>query len=103
MRRFYLIAAYVFAILSIAMTILPMGTIALLPALLTLIFSTWAFVNSTKLQKLIPRIVLIIALLTTLVILGKVVLVKDKVQNDKLFEQKKEENKKKDLKELEGL
>ena len=103
MRKFYLIAAYVFAILSIIMTILPMGTIALLPALLTLIFSTLAFVNSTKSQKLIPRIVLIFAVLSTLVILGKVVLVKDKVQNDKLFEQRKEENKKKDLKELEGL
>jgi len=103
MRKFYLIAAYVFAILSIAMTILPMGTIALLPALLTLIFSTLAFVNSTELQKFVPRIVLIIAVLTTLVILGKVVLVKDKVQNDTLFEQKKEENKKENLKDLEGL
>jgi hypothetical protein len=103
MRRFFLIAAYVFAILSIAMTILPMGTIALLPTFLTFIFSILAFLKSNGKQKLIPRIVLIVAVFTTLFILGKVVLVKDKVLNDKKYEQKKEESKKEDIKDLEGL
>ena len=80
-----------------------MGTIALLPTILTLIFSVLAFLNSTGKQKLIPRIVLIIAILTMMVVLGKAVLVKNNVLNDKQFEQKKEENKKENMKDLEGL
>ena len=103
MRKFLLITAMVFAVLGIAFTILPLGTIALLPIAIAILFSLLAFYKSTAELKKLPRLVLIISSITLLVVVGKVVLIKDKVATDKQFEIKKEESKKEDIKDLEGL
>jgi len=103
MRLFLIISSIVFAVLSLIFTILPLGTIAFLPVVLTLIFSLLAFLKSNDKQKILPRIILIISVLNLLVVVGKIVLIKDKVVNDKQFELKKEESKKEDIKDLEGL
>ena len=103
MRKFLLITAIVFATLGIVFTVLPLGTIAILPVTIAIIISLFAFYKSSFELKKIPRIVLIISVTTFLVIIGKSVLIKDKVVADKQFEIKKEESKKEDLKDLEGL
>ena len=103
MRKFFLISAIIFATVGLIFTILPLGTIAILPVLIAIIFCLLAFYKSNPKLKKLPRIVLIISATTLLVIIGKSVLVKDKVVADKQFEMKKEESKKEDIKDLEGL
>jgi len=103
MRLFLIISAIIFAVLSLIFTLLPLGTIAFLPVVLTFIFSLLAFLKSKDKQRILPRIILIISVLNLLVVVGKIVLIKDKVVNDKQFELKKEESKKEDIKDLEGL
>ena len=103
MRKFFLILAIFFATVGLIFTILPLGTIAILPVLIAIIFCLLAFYKSNPELKKLPRIVLIISATTLLVIIGKSVLVKDKVVADKQFEMKKEESKKEDIKDLEGL
>jgi len=103
MRKSFLISAIIFATVGLIFTILPLGTIAILPVLIAIIFCLLAFYKSNPELKKLPRIVLIISATTLLVIIGKSVLVKDKVVADKQFEMKKEESKKEDIKDLEGL
>ncbi len=103
MRKFLLITAIIFAILGIIFAVLPLGTIAFLPIVIAIIVSLLAFYKSTEKLKKLPRIVLIISAISLLVVVAKVVLIKDKVATDKQFEIKKEESKKEDMKDLEGL
>ena len=103
MRKFFNISAVVFAVLGIVLTILPMGTIALLPIVIAIVLAALGFRISTTTQRLFPKIILIVSALTFLVVIGKEVFVKDQVVVDKQFEQKKEESKKEDIKDLEGL
>jgi membrane-bound ClpP family serine protease len=103
MRKFLLITAIIFAILGIIFAVLPLGTIAFLPIIIAIIASLLAFYKSSQELKKLPRIILIISSITLLVVVAKVVLIKDKVATDKQFEIKKEESKKEDMKDLEGL
>lgn len=103
MRKVFIYSGVFFAILAIVLTVLPFGTIALLPVVLTLVLGILAFRISNEKQKTLPKIVLIVSVVTLLIIIGKDVFVKDVVTVDKQFEQKKEESKKEDIKELEGL
>ncbi len=106
MRKTFLISASFFAVLGILFTILPLGTIAILPIGLTLILAFLAFKKSEASEQKIPKIILAIATVTLLVVVGKEILVKDEVVADKQFDQKKVESKieaQKDLEELEGL
>jgi len=80
-----------------------LGTIALLPIGLALIFSFLSFKKSEKNQKKIPKLLLIVSALTLLVVVGKEVFIKDEVIIDKQFDQNKIESKKDAVKELEGL
>lgn len=106
MRKLFFIVAALFAILGIIFTILPLGTIALLPVGLALVFALLAFKKSEDNQKKFPTLILIIVVLSLVVVIGKEVLVKDEVIADQQFDEKKIESKKeaqKDLEELEGL
>jgi len=103
MRKFFIISSIVFAILGIVFTILPLGTIAVLPVGIAILAAILAFIKSSMEKRMLPRIILIISATTLLVVIGKAVLVKDKVTVDKQFEIKKEESKKEDIKDLEGL
>ena len=103
MRKVFVYSGVFFAVLAIVLTVLPFGTIALIPVVLTLVLGVLAFRISNEKQRLLPKIVLIVSVVTLLIIIGKDVFVKDVVTVDKQFEQKKEESKKQDIKELEGL
>lgn len=103
MRKFLLITAIVFSVLGIIFTILPLGTLAILPISIALLIGFFAFQKSTSTTKTFPGIILIISAITFMIVIGKVVLIKDKVASDKQFEIKKEESKKEDIKDLEGI
>lgn len=103
MRKALNIVSIVFLVLGVAFTILPMGTIALLPIGLTVLTSAVSFWQSKDKQRILPRIVLVLSVITFLVVIGKDVFVKDEVKVDQQFEQKKIESQKEDMKDLEGL
>jgi len=106
MRYLLITLSAFFALLGIAFTILPMGTIALLPIVLSLILAFLAVKKSTDNQKKIPKLILYISALTLLVVIGKEVFIKDEVVVDQQFDQKKvesKENAKKELEELDDL
>ncbi|HET7732855.1 MAG TPA: hypothetical protein VFK73_03375 [Paludibacter sp.] len=103
MKKILIYFASFFAVLGIAFTILPLGTIALLPVMIALLLAFLSFKFSDLKQRKFSRIVLIISALTLLVIVGKEVFIKDEVVLDKQFEQKKIESKQEDIKDLEGL
>jgi hypothetical protein len=105
MRKIIIIIAIVFAVIGIVFTILPMGTLALLPNLLALALAVFALFLSkgNKQLKKLPFIIIIVAALASLTVVGKSLLVKDEVAPDKQFEQKKIQSEKEDVKDLEGL
>jgi hypothetical protein len=103
MKKTLIYFASFFAVLGIVFTILPLGTIALLPVTIALMLATLSFNFSDFKRKKISGVVLLISALTLLVIVGKEIFVKDEVVFDKQFEQKKIESKQQDIKDLEGL
>ena len=103
MRKLFIVLAIVFAILGIVFAVLPLGTLALLPVGLALIFAFIAFIQSDINQKSLPKWILVVAGLTLIIVIGKVTLVEDEVAKDEQFEQKKVESKLEDLKDLEDI
>jgi uncharacterized membrane protein (GlpM family) len=103
MRKAFIIIASIFAVIGVIFTFLPLGTIPLFPIAIAIITSLIAFKLSTVDKKRFPRIILLISIISFLVVIGKAVLIKDKVVLDQQFEIKKEESKKEDIKDLEGL
>lgn len=103
MRKTSSIVAVVFAILGIVFAVLPLGTLALIPVLISVLFAGIAFVKSDVSQKKLPKWILIVSVMTLIVIFAKETLIKDEVAKDAQFDQKKVESKKEDLKDLEGL
>ena len=103
MRKLFIVLAFIFAFLGIAFSILPLGTLALLPLGLALIFGIIAFLKSDANQKSVPNWILIVTRLAFIIVIGKETLIPDEVAKDEQFEQKKIESKKEDLKDLEGL
>jgi EamA domain-containing membrane protein RarD len=103
MRKLFIGLAILFAILGIVFAVLPLGTLALLPIGLALIFAFIAFIQSDINQKSLPKWILIVAGLTLIIVIGKVSLVEDEVAKDEQFEQKKVESKLEDLKDLEDI
>lgn len=103
MRKTLIVLAVIFTVLGIVFAFLPLGTFAIIPIGLALIFALAAFVKSEISEKKFPKWILIIAGVTMLVVLGKEAFVKDEVAKDVQFEQKKIESKKEDLKDLESL
>ena len=105
MRKLFLLLASLFLLLSIVFAILPMGTIAFLPIGLALTFSLLLLKKSEEVKRKIPNALLTLSAICSLVVLLKVVLIKDKVEQDVKFEQQKVETKieaKKELEELEN-
>lgn len=103
MRKLFIVSAVFFAFLAIVFTILPLGTIAILPIALTVVLSFMGVYTSKGIQNKLPKLILIISVITFLFVIGKVIFIQDKVQIDKQFEQQKIESKKEDVKDLEGL
>jgi len=103
MRKISIISAILFAILGIIFTVLPLGTIAFLPIGIAIILSVLSIIKSKNSQRKLPKIILFISFVTLLVVIGKVIFIRDVVISDTQFEMKKEESKKEDIKDLEGL
>lgn len=103
MRKLIIILASVFTVLGIAFTILPLGTLAILPIGAALILAFLAFKKSDDNQQKFPKILLVVVGVCLLAVIGKELLIKDEVAKDVKFEKTKIENKKEDQKELENL
>ena len=103
MRKAVVVLTTIFGVLGIVFTVLPLGTIALLPISIAILLAFIAIKMSEFKKKRYPKILLIVSVLTFLVVVGKEVFVKDVVVVDKKLELQKIESKKEDIKDLEGL
>ncbi len=103
MRKTLLILAAFFTILSIIFSALPLGTIAVLPIVVTLLLSFLALRKSDANGKTLPKLLLAVAALCLIVVIGKQLFVKEEVAKDVQFEQTIEKSKEEDKKELEEL
>lgn len=103
MRKIFIISAIVFAIIGIVFTALPLGTLALLPNGLALVFGILAFTKSEESQRKIPKLIVLVSLLTILIAIGKELFIKDEVAVDQQFEQEKIDSKQEAQEELEAL
>jgi hypothetical protein len=106
MRKLFLIIASVFSTLSIVFAFLPLGTLALLPVGISLLFGFLALQKSDANQRKLVKVLLLFSILSSIAIVGKEIFSKDEVVADQQFDQKKIESKKeaqKDLEELEEL
>ena len=104
MNRLFIILSVIFAVFGLAFTILPMGTLALIPIAVALIFAFVAVLRQR--EKLFPKILLLVIFLNLLTVIGKEVFVKDMVETDQQFEsvkQQSEQDAQKELEELENL
>lgn len=103
MRKILIIIAIVFSVIGLLFTILPMGTIALIPILIGVACSAVAMFKSEAGQKSFPKWVLIVSAVLLVVVVAKEVFVKDEVKVDAQFQQEIETSKQEAQQELEGL
>jgi intracellular septation protein A len=106
MRKLYLVIASIFTALSIVFAYLPLGTLALIPIGIAILFGFLALKKSDLKQQKVVKVTLLFAILSLVFVVGKEVFTKDEVVVDKQFDTKKIESKKeakKDLEELDGL
>ena len=106
MRKLFLFIASIFTALSIVFAYLPLGTLALIPIGIAILFGFLTLKKSDLKQQKVVKVTLLFAILSFVFVLGKEIFTKDEVVIDKQFDTKKIESKKeakKDLEELEGL
>lgn len=106
MRKLFLVLASIFTILSILFAFLPLGTLALIPIGIAILFGFLALKKSDLKQRKAIKVILLFAILSLVVVVGKEIFMKDEVEVDKQFDTKKSESKKeakKDLEELDDL
>jgi energy-coupling factor transporter transmembrane protein EcfT len=106
MRKLFLVLASIFTTLSILFAFLPLGTLALIPIGIAILFGFLALKKSDLKQQKAIKVILLFAILSLVVVVGKEIFMKDEVEVDKQFDTKKTESKKeakKDLEELDDL
>jgi len=103
MKKIVFVMASVFTFLSVLFAILPLGTLALIPIGIALIFGLLAIKKSEANQTKWIKIVLAITVLSLVFVIGKEVFTKDEVQVDQQFNATKEASKQEAQKELEEL
>lgn len=106
MRKLFLVIASIFTTLSIAFAFLPLGTLALIPIGIAILFGFLTLKKSDLKQQKVVKVILLFAILSLVFVVGKEIFTKDEVVIDKQFDTKKVESKKeakKDLEELDGL
>ena len=103
MRQLFLVIASIFSVLSVVFAFLPLGTLALIPVGIALLFGFLALKKSDTKQAKWVKVVLFISILSLVFVVGKEFLTKDEVEVDQQFDAKKVESKKEAQKELEGL
>jgi len=106
MRKLFLVIASIFTTLSIVFAFLPLGTLALIPIGISILFGFLTLKKSDLKQQKVVKVILLFAILSLVFVVGKEIFTKDEVVIDKQFDTKKVESKKeakKDLEELGGL
>lgn len=103
MRKLILVVAIIFTLLAVVFAVLPLDTIAFLPIGLAVLFSLLLLKKSENKQKQLPKILLLLAVISSVFVLGKTLLIKDDVIQDAQFEQQKIETKQEAKQELETL
>ena len=103
MRQLFLIIASIFTVLSVVFVFLPLGTLALIPVGIALLFGFLALKKSDTKQAKWVKVLLVVSVLSLVFVVGKEFLTKDEVEVDKQFDVKKLESKKDAQKELEEL
>ncbi len=103
MRKLFLFIAIVFTVLSIVFAFLPLGTLALIPVGIALVFGFLVLKKSDVKQGKFIKLLLLLSLVSLSVVIGKELFTKDEVEVDKQFEEKKIESKKEAQQDLEQL
>ena len=103
MRQLFLVIASIFTVLSVVFAFLPLGTLALIPVGIALLFGFLALKKSDTKQAKWVKVLLVVSVLSLVFVVGKEFLTKDEVELDKQFDAKKVESKKEAQKELEDL
>ena len=103
MRQLFLVIASIFTVLSVVFAFLPLGTLALIPVGIALLFGFLALKKSDTKQAKWVKVLLVVSVLSLVFVVGKEFLTKDEVEVDKQFDVKKLESKKDAQKELEDL
>jgi intracellular septation protein A len=103
MRQLFLVIASIFTVLSVVFAFLPLGTLALIPIGIALIFGFLTLKKSNENQAKWVKGFLFITFLSLLFVIGKEVFTKDEVEVDQQFETEKVESKNNAQKELEEL
>ncbi len=103
MRQLFFVIAVFFSILSAVFIFLPLGTLALLPVGIALVFGLLALRKSDLSQEKRVKLFLAITIFSLIVIVGKAIFITDAVEKDQQFETQKLESKDEAQKELEEL
>lgn len=103
MRKLFLGITIFFTLLSVVFAFLPLGTLALIPVGVALVFGILALKKSDVQQAKWVKALLAVAILSLMFIVGKQVFTNDEVEVDKQFETQKVESKNEAQKELEEL
>jgi len=103
MRKLFLILSYIFALLSIIFSVLPLDTLAFIPIALATICLAITFLKSDAKQRIWPKRLFIITYLCATIVVVKTFFFKDEIAIDQKFEQQKIETKQEAKQELEEL
>jgi energy-coupling factor transporter transmembrane protein EcfT len=106
MRKLFLVIASIFTALSIVFAFLPLGTLAIIPIGIAILFGFLALKKSDASQAKLVKVILLFSVLSLIFVIKKEVFTKDEIKVDKQFDAKKVESKKeaqKDLEELDSL
>lgn len=102
MRKVFNVLAVIFIIISIVFAVLPMGTLAVLPVGIALVFSGISLFISEGDARKFPKWLVMVSVVLMVVVVAKAMM-PDEVAQDSEFEQQKIESKNQDLKDLEEL
>jgi thiol:disulfide interchange protein len=103
MRKLLIALALFFTLIGIVFTVLPMGTMAVLPMGIALVFAVLAFLKSDEDQKSVSKYLLFFTVIVLVFIVGKVVFIQDEVAEDAQFEETKIDSVNEAIEELDEL
>lgn len=103
MRKLFFGITIFFTALSVVFAFLPLGTLALIPVGIALVFGFLVLKKSDTSQVKWIKVLLVITTLSLVFVLGKEVFAQDEVEVDQQFETQKAESKNQAQKELEEL
>ena len=103
MRKLLIALTLIFTSIGIVFTILPMGTIAVLPMGVALVLAILTFFKSEEDQKGFAKYLLIFTVIVLGFIVSKVVFIQDEVAEDTQFEEIKTESIDEAIEELDEL